>query len=84
MPRVFRYFNTFIGFKEVGGIDGLWEKYPLAVGKPLVRNITGAILSNSTSVLFNTSSGNTSSINSTIDSSSCYGGVEPYWANMFR
>ena len=58
-------FHTFgfSGFKEVGGLDGLWEKYPLAIGRPSPVNGTNW---------------------TRLNQSSCYGSVEPYWANMFR
>ncbi|CAB3992850.1 sodium glucose cotransporter 5-like [Paramuricea clavata] len=61
---------TILGFREIGGIEKLWEEYPKSFGRNwrAIENVTvnGTISG---------SHGN---------SSSCNYGLTPYWANMFR
>lgn len=59
---------TILGFKEIGGIEKLWEEYPKSFGRNwrVVENVTNL--------------NETLNKNST---NSCYG-LTKYWGNMFR
>ena len=52
-------------------LEGLWEKYPKAIGQ---QNVTAMAMALN----------KTLNATANLTSSSCYGTVEPYWANMFR
>ena len=69
--------NTYVfhaGFLKVGGIEGLWEKFPNAVGSPYLP----ALFNNTTvATITPTNISNQSHL------SSCYQ-VTPYWGNMLR
>ncbi|CAB4009905.1 sodium glucose cotransporter 5-like [Paramuricea clavata] len=62
---------TIMGFNEIGGIDALWDKFPLVAGH----------YSNNLTLPTNVSTN--VSIDAPINASNCYT-VTPYWANMFR
>ena len=61
-----------LGFVKVGGIEGLWEKFPDAVGTPYIPSTN-----NSLAVVAATNGSNQSAIDA------CFK-VTPYWGNMFR
>ena len=66
---------SFIGFQKVGGIQGLWEKYPHSVGVP----ITTTTATTTTATLATFKYNVTKDYNVT----ACYGVVED-WAHIFR
>lgn len=67
---------SILGFKEVGGLDGLWYGYPNAIGIPALPG------TNMTANSYNSTINGTTTLSPSLKS--CYGGVQPYWANMFR
>lgn len=61
---------------KVGGIDGLWEKFPDAVGSPYMPPVNQS-LNGSFAVAMTINSSNQSALDA------CFK-VTPYWGNMFR
>lgn len=92
--RFFYVFNV-IGFQKVGGMEGLWEKYPSAIGDSIITHITNTTsATNATSMnvsltttVITTLAANTSNFTTTTTLApaltACYG-VEKHWDNMFR
>lgn len=71
---------TLIGFNKIGGLAGLWEKYPYAVGKSItattnIINTTEVFSPTIMSVLQNTTTA--------MNSSACYA-VDDNWNHIFR
>lgn len=82
------------GFQKVGGIDGLWSKYPLAIGVPdsigksiapaLNKTVTTMAMTTMTTLAtMSTAASSTSFNNSTVPVAGCYK-VDPNWDHMFR
>lgn len=81
-------FVSLQGFNEVGGLDGLWNKFGTSMGKPLTSTVAPATTATSN---FTTDASGLGTMTSSVVSSlpgndtvgSCYK-LTSYWGNLWR